>query len=159
LVNEFNVTINSTKKIIDTMVAQKMFSEEDKSVVTVSSVGGKSILYQQPESYAVAKAGIMALMNYYAVTLGPLGIRFNSVLPGMFIKPESKAFYDASEEKKVLEGAAPLGRMTNTDDIANVVEFFCNEKSYLVTGAQIVLDGGISLINQESLMMRKLLGK
>ena len=45
----------------------------------------------------------------------------------------------------------PLGRMATTQDIASVVEFLCGPGASFVTGQNIFVDGGVSLVSQEAL--------
>ena len=46
----------------------------------------------------------------------------------------------------------PVGRLTTADDVAAVVEFLCSKDAQAITGQVIVVDGGSSLINCESLI-------
>ncbi len=57
----------------------------------------------------------------------------------------------------MIENITPLGRMGEADDIANLVEFLCSPKSSFITGNTFFVDGGLSIIGQESIA-RDLLG-
>jgi len=46
----------------------------------------------------------------------------------------------------------PLGRMANSDDISNVIDFLISKKSSFITGQTLVVDGGLSLLTKESLI-------
>jgi NAD(P)-dependent dehydrogenase (short-subunit alcohol dehydrogenase family) len=59
--------------------------------------------------------------------------------------------------RKMIENITPLGRMGEADDIANLVEFLCSPKSSFITGNTFFVDGGLSIIGQESIA-RDLLG-
>ena len=59
--------------------------------------------------------------------------------------------------RKMIENITPLGRMGEADDIANLVEFLCSPKSSFITGNPFFVDGGLSIIGQESIA-RDLLG-
>ena len=97
-------------------------------------------------------------MRYYAVAYGNKGIRFNSILPSTLIKPENINFFTKDNKvRKMIENITPLGRMGEADDIANLVEFLCSPKSSFITGNTFFVDGGLSIIGQESIA-RDLLG-
>lgn len=92
------------------------------------------------------------MVRYYAVTLGPRRIRVNSVSPGTVLKDESKDFYLKNEQLyNLYKGIIPLGRMGTAEEVANVVAFLCSSKASFITGQNIVVDGGLSLIWQETL--------
>jgi len=57
----------------------------------------------------------------------------------------------------MIEKITPLGKMGNAKDIANIVEFLCSSKSSFLTGNSFMMDGGLSLVGQESIA-RNLLG-
>ena len=97
------------------------------------------------------------MVKFYAVNLGAKKIRFNSILPGTTIKPESTKFYKKHiKYKKISNNIIPLKRLGNVKDIANLVEFLCSDKASYITGQSIYLDGGLSLIGQET-VARKLI--
>lgn len=148
---ELNVSLTVTKNIIEKM-KDKFEKGKNNSIVAVSSIIAKFIGVEQPLSYHVAKAGLESLIRYYAATLGPQGIRVNSVSPGTFIKEESRRFYESdSKLQELYKKITPLGRMNTAKDIANVVSFLVSEKSAFVTGINIVVDGGISLHSHETM--------
>ncbi len=155
--NEIQISLTSTKRIIEYIASNKeMISPEDASVVFIGSIASKLVI-PQPLSYHIAKSGLETMAIYYAVTLAHLGMRFNVIVPGTIVKPESKAYYDDNTELKgVFENNVPAGRMTTSEDITNLVEFLCDPKSKMITGQKIVIDGGISLIGQEGLLIKKL---
>lgn len=155
--NEVQVSLTATKNIIDYLAEKPgRLAEDDKSIVMISSIASRMVIYQQQLSYHIAKSGLETMTNYYAVNLAPKGVRCNAVVPGTIRKEESAAFYDKNPAlKKLYADNIPLGRMVNTDDIADLVDFLCSEKSSMLTGQKIILDGGISLVGQESLLVKK----
>jgi len=97
-------------------------------------------------------AALEALMRYYVVAYGNKSIRFNCVLPSTLIKPENKNFFTKDNNvRNMIEKITPLNRMGTADDIANIVEFLCSQKSSFVTGSSIFMDGGVSLVGQENI--------
>ena len=148
---EIETTLSATKNIVET-IADHMAPNGDKAIVMVSSVFAKYVGEGQPASYHVAKAGLEQLMRFYAVNLGPKGIRCNGVAPFTFLKEESKQFY--IDNRKLMElyvGIIPLRRMATTEDSASAIAFLCSDRASFLTGQTIFIDGGLSLVWPESL--------
>jgi len=103
--------------------------------------------------YTPTKAGILSLMQSMAVSLGSNGIRCNALLPGTIRTQlnEEDLSADRTDEKGVkggkktyTEGRIPLGRIGETSDMVGPAVFLaCEELSGYVTGAQLLVDGGL----------------
>jgi NAD(P)-dependent dehydrogenase (short-subunit alcohol dehydrogenase family) len=127
----------------------------DKSIVVVGSIGAESILDEQPVGYHVAKAGMQQMVRYYALPLGHLGIRVNSVAPSTVLKERSKEFYLAHPELTGLyDSINPLGRMGTSQDVIDAIAFLCSSRASFITGQDLVVDRGASLRAPESLARR-----
>ena len=148
---EIETSLTATKNVIERLISE--FDDAgDKSIVIISSVAGHLVAEEQPVSYHVAKAGLNQMARYYAVALGPKGIRVNCVSPGTVLKDESKDFYLQNKPLYDLyRRITPLGRMGTPEEIANVIAFLCSPKASFITGQSIVVDGGLSLQWHESL--------
>lgn len=93
-------------------------------------------------SYAAAKAGIVNVTQAYAKLMAPWG-RANSVSPGTV-----RAGYwlrATKEELNMNLAVTPLKKLIEPEDIANAVLFLASEKSRMITGQNIIVDGGYSL--------------
>ncbi len=129
--------------------------EGDKGIVMVSSVFSKQVGEGQLASYHVAKAGLDQLMRYYAVNLGSKSIRSNGVTPFTFLKEESKSFYLSNLPlTEMYANIIPLRRMATTEDSANAINFLCSPSASFLTGQNITVDGGLSLVWPETLARR-----
>ncbi|SPO07129.1 related to short-chain alcohol dehydrogenase [Cephalotrichum gorgonifer] len=94
--------------------------------------------------YTPTKAGITSLMQSTACALGGYGIRCNALLPGTIRTQLNDE--DLKDEKKraYMEGRIPLGRTGVPKDMAGPAVFLaCDELSGYVTGAQLLVDGGL----------------
>jgi NAD(P)-dependent dehydrogenase (short-subunit alcohol dehydrogenase family) len=97
-------------------------------------------------AYAATKAGVRAMTRNLASELAPRRIRVNQVTPGATktpiwspMAPTGAAM--ASLEQRLSRGA-PLGRMSEVEDIARAVLYLASDDSLNVTGTEIVVDGG-----------------
>ena len=128
--------------------------KKNSSVVIISSVANRTILDDQTSSYHLTRGALEQLVKYYAVKLGKYKIRFNCLLPTKIIKPENEKFFYKNKKgksiKKLVEEITPLKTMGTAKDVANAVEFFTDDKSKFINGQSIVIDGGASLLSQES---------
>jgi len=99
--------------------------------------------------YSSSKAALNSVMRIAAVELAPRQIRVNSVSPGP-IATEIMNKIGLSEEQLAginqwLIGRIPLGKIGKSEDVAKMVTFFCGDDATYITGAEIVMDGGMSL--------------
>jgi len=123
------------------------------SIVNVSSVAAVGPGYS-PTTYAVAKAGVLHLTKCAATDLAQFGIRVNAVQPGFINTNIFTATMDipdaAKEQAKAMiaqmsSNAQPVARGGQSDDIAQAVAFLASEQAGFMTGASMVVDGGITL--------------
>ncbi len=129
-----------------------MAPKGDNALLMVSSVFAKYVGEGQGASYHVAKAGLEQLMRFYALNLGPKGIRCNGITPFTYLKEESRQFYLGNKKiTDVYESITPLRRMATTEDSANVIEYLCSTQASFLTGQNIIVDGGLSLVWPETL--------
>lgn len=148
---ELNVSLTATKTIIE-RTTHHFDDTDEKSIVIIDSLSGYLIGVEQPLSYHVGKAGLRQLARYYAVVLGPKGIRVNCISPCTILKAESKHFYlHNTKLMNLYKHIIPLGRMGTAKDISDIVEFLCSPSSSFITGQNIIADGGLSLLSQDTL--------
>ncbi len=97
------------------------------------------------EGYAavsIAKASLQSLVTYMAVEFARYGIKTNLVQAGITETPSLKRIPGS---EKLLEHAAdrnPLGRITHTADVANVIYLLCTDEGLWINGALLHVDGG-----------------
>lgn len=148
---EYTVSIRATSILIDEFKAQPL-TDDDRSVVIISSPADIKVALEQGVSYHVAKAGLSQMVRYYAVALGPRKIRVNGIKPAIVLKPRAKEYYDQHPELVTLfNRIIPLGRMGLPADIANAVIFLSSNKSNFITGHILNVDGGLSVHESASL--------
>jgi NAD(P)-dependent dehydrogenase (short-subunit alcohol dehydrogenase family) len=96
-------------------------------------------------SYAAGKAAVDQLVRVAADELGELGVRVNSVQPGMTRTPGTARAYDNPEMMAAFLAEQPIARHGEVDDIAQAVRYFAGPESSWVTGQLLSVDGGNTL--------------
>jgi NAD(P)-dependent dehydrogenase (short-subunit alcohol dehydrogenase family) len=92
-------------------------------------------------AYIASKGGIHSLAKALAVDLGSYGIRVNTLMPGPIKTERWDSLPPSLKERKLAR--APLGRIATYEDIANGAFFLASDLSADMTGAEIVIDGGL----------------
>ncbi len=93
--------------------------------------------------YTPTKAGVHSLMQSVAIALGPYGIRCNSVMPGAIATDINKDDWSDPDKRGYLNKRIPLGRFGQPEDVAKVVAFLASDMASYVTGASLLVDGGL----------------
>ncbi|KAI2609218.1 3-oxoacyl-reductase [Hypoxylon sp. NC1633] len=94
--------------------------------------------------YTPTKAGVLSLMQSCAVALGPHGIRCNALLPGTIRTQLNDEDLADDTKRGYMEGRIPLGRTGDPRDMAGPAVFLASDElSGYVTGAQLLVDGGL----------------
>jgi NAD(P)-dependent dehydrogenase (short-subunit alcohol dehydrogenase family) len=99
--------------------------------------------------YSSSKAALNAVMRIAAVELAPRKIRVNSVSPGpTATEILNKVGFDADQLKQVNQwmiDRVPLKKIGKAEDVGKMVAYFCGGAASFITGAEVVMDGGMSL--------------
>ncbi|WP_448105362.1 SDR family oxidoreductase [Pedobacter panaciterrae] len=130
-------------------VLAHMKAQESGSIVNIASiygvVGNDFTIYEgyggtSPAAYAAIKGGIINLSRYLASYYGKFNIRVNCVSPGGIKDNQHPSFIERYEEK------SPLKRMGRAEEISPAVTFLLSEEASFVTGHNLMVDGGWSII-------------
>ena len=149
---EIQTSLTGTRSLIELLVGK--FNLRNAAIVIVSSVNASLISKHLPLGYHVAKAGLNQIVRYYAVALGSRGIRVNSVSPGTFLKEESRdAVLSNAKLVALYQRIVPLARIGTADEVVDAVTFLAGSRSSFITGQNLVVDGGLSLVFQEALAL------
>jgi len=133
-----------------------MIEQKNGVIINISTYAARQPIWEMTMTYSAAKAALNAYTKALANEVGPKGIRVNAVSPGVvktpmmmeFIKNIAGSSNISVDEafKSVLSrvGEVPLGRMAEPEEIANLVAFLASPKAAYITGANYLVDGGIS---------------
>jgi 3alpha(or 20beta)-hydroxysteroid dehydrogenase len=108
------------------------------SIVNISSIAGATGHY--PAAYTASKWALGGLSRVASLELGRLGIRVNTVLPGIIDTPMGADVPSAIRDLVVND--IPLGRRGTPDDVAPLIVFLISDESSFISGAEIPVDGG-----------------
>lgn len=126
----------------------KLFVEDSMAgkIVFLGSWAAHAVHANLP-AYSVSKAAIRMLCQSMALEYAAWGIRVNEIAPGYVNAGLSKLVWAQNPNMQdVAASVVPLGEIIEAEEVAQQVLWVCSEKSKHMTGASIVLDGGLSLI-------------
>jgi NAD(P)-dependent dehydrogenase (short-subunit alcohol dehydrogenase family) len=124
---------------------------DGSSVVTLTSVAGKTGAIPEVTVYAAAKAGVMSLTRSFGLANAARGVRVNSVLPGIIDTPMQDRFLALNAPLRGMTpeqlnaerlAATPMKRAGTPDEAAEVILFLLSPRSSYLTGQVINVAGG-----------------
>lgn len=123
---------------------------EGGAIVNVGSIGGKFGVAGRA-IYPASKAALMQLTKNQAMDLAQRGIRVNSVSPGWTWSDPLAAMSGGSRERadRASANTHPLGRAGDAEEVAAAVLFLCTPASSWITGADLPVDGGYSMLGPD----------
>jgi len=129
--------------------SEQMIAQGSGNIINVASIYGivapdfqiyEGTNMTNPSEYAAIKAGIIGLTRYLASYFARHNIRVNCISPGGIFNDQPEAFVERYRER------TPLGRMAKPDDFAGGLVYLASDASSYVTGHNLVIDGGWSII-------------
>jgi len=142
---ELQMKVNMTSVFLGTRAAlPAMQAAGGGSIVNISSVAGL-VGIPFTGAYAASKGGIRLFSKTVAMEHAKENIRCNSVHPGViWTKIQEVAMRDNPAGFEALNKSLPMGRMGRPEDVAQCVLFLASDESSYVTGAELVVDGGMT---------------
>jgi NAD(P)-dependent dehydrogenase (short-subunit alcohol dehydrogenase family) len=137
-------TFNCCKAVIPHMV-----SREYGKIVNIGSITGPITVYRYSAAYAASKGAVSALTKALSLEFGEHNITVNTILPGDIDTDNSPwrpqdGPRDLSIFAKHLR--PPISRPCMPEEIADLALFLCTDESRFITGTDIVIDGGITIV-------------
>lgn len=125
------------------LVIPSMRAQGKGAIVTMSSISG---LRGDPGwgAYNAAKAAVISLTQTLAWEEGTNGIRVNAVCPGPIASPRMIASLDDPGFAARYDDACAIGRMGRPEEVAAAIAFLASDEASFVSGAHLVVDGGLT---------------
>jgi NAD(P)-dependent dehydrogenase (short-subunit alcohol dehydrogenase family) len=139
-----DVNLNSVFYGTRRAVAAMRKAGQGGSIVNISSVAG---LFGVPAcgAYAASKGGVRIFSKAIALETARDRIRINTVHPGMILtNMQGVAEQDNADNYDATLALVPMGFMGEPDDIANMNLFLASDEAKYITGAEFVVDGGMT---------------
>ncbi|KOS68723.1 3-alpha-hydroxysteroid dehydrogenase [Lysinibacillus contaminans] len=148
--NMLDVTVEEYRRIVEInqvsvflgmkTVASSMMKAGGGSIVNISSMNG---LVGGAIGYTDTKFAVRGMTKAAALNLAPMGIRVNSVHPGviatpMIVQEDTKAAVEAFAK------SIPLKRLAESEEVSKMVLFLASDESSYSTGSEFVIDGGLT---------------
>jgi NAD(P)-dependent dehydrogenase (short-subunit alcohol dehydrogenase family) len=122
--------------------ARRMAVAGGGSIVSITSINGM-VPGPNAGAYGASKAALNIICQQMSIEWAPLGIKVNTVAPGVVDDGMSAAIHDDAGFRSRRLAQIPAGRFASGDDIANAVLFLCSPEADYITGHQLVVDGGV----------------
>jgi glucose 1-dehydrogenase len=111
-------------------------------IINISSVH-EELPFPHFTSYCMAKGGLKMMMRNLAIELGDCGITVNNIAPGAIETPINRNMLQDPQKVSALMANIPMRRLGKTGDVAGVAVFLASSEADYITGATIVVDGGL----------------
>ncbi|MCC0001970.1 MAG: SDR family oxidoreductase [Methylobacteriaceae bacterium] len=133
------------------ILAPRMAAQGGGAIVNISSIAGVRHLGHDLAAYAASKAALQQYSKVVAVRYAPQNVRINTVIPGLMFTPlvrvrlaPQQAGGDAEALIAKRHAKPPMGRMGDAWDVAYAALYLASDEARYVTGAEIMVDGGLS---------------
>jgi NAD(P)-dependent dehydrogenase (short-subunit alcohol dehydrogenase family) len=100
--------------------------------------------------YSVSKAAVIMLTQTLAQELGPSNIQVNAIAPGVIKTRFSSVLWQTESIAQGIQASTPLGRFGEVDDLTGAALYLASSASDYMTGAVLVIDGGINVVGLAS---------
>ncbi|PZN14077.1 MAG: 3-oxoacyl-ACP reductase [Proteobacteria bacterium] len=147
---QFDVNVRyvflTCKHVIPIMVRQG-----GGSIVNLSSIAALAHFGPEVVAYSTAKAGLIQFTRVTAVRYAPNNVRCNIIVPGLMDTPlvehrlaGERSGGDVEALRRRRNSQPPMGRMGTAWDVAYAALFLASDEARYITGAELVVDGGLS---------------
>ena len=115
------------------------------AIVHISSIHAEAVRAGGAD-YCSAKAGLTNLVRTLAVEEAANGVRVNAIEPGMILTPMNSHAMEDAAYRQSLEKNIPMGRAGTAEEIGRIAHWLASDDASYMTGAIVVADGGLSLL-------------
>ncbi|MDP6056574.1 MAG: SDR family oxidoreductase [Dehalococcoidia bacterium] len=125
-------------------VARAMDQSGGGAIINLASMAAKQGSGSYGSAYSYSRGGMLNFSMSAALQLSGMGIRVNTIMPGWIHTPFTDYLYTDPEQSKFRTDRVPLGRWGKPEDIAGGILFIASDDASYITGAELLMDGGVS---------------
>ena len=138
-----------TQALIGPLRAAAVQRHRPSKVINVASVDGLFVNPQETYSYGASKAAVIMLTKRMALKLAPDQVMVSAIAPGAFPSDMNVA---ARDQGDAIAKTIPSGRVGVDEDMAGAAIYLASKAGDYVSGAVVVVDGGVTLVNASASM-------
>ena len=144
---EYDIQMNCNVKSSYLLMKKYSKAMKEKGWGRIVTIGSVNQYNNHPELslYGVSKAAQFKMVQNVAPQLAPFGITVNNVAPGAISTPRNEEALSDKEFRQKVENSIPCGYIGMPEDISPAVLLLCSDEGRYITGAEIKVDGGMSL--------------
>jgi NAD(P)-dependent dehydrogenase (short-subunit alcohol dehydrogenase family) len=124
-------------------VLPTMIAKNKGKIVNIGSTAAIRMTFFGSADYTVSKHGVAGLTQHLAWEVAAYRINVNAVCPGAVLTPLMEQHTSAEFREQVEKRLIPLGRMCTIDEIGESVSFLSSDRSDMITGQLLAVDGGL----------------
>lgn len=135
--------------LLTSQLLRKKKLQKKSSIVLIASISGVCMANTGEGPYAATKAALAGYTKTAAFELAAQGTRVNTICPGLVptdILTLSNEMFSEDQLKETMYGRYPLRRVGTPEDIANGAIYLLSDASSWVTGINLVIDGGYTVV-------------
>jgi glucose 1-dehydrogenase len=138
-----NINLKGAIFASQAFVQHRMAEKKPGKIINLSSVH-EELPFPHFTPYCASKGGMKMMMRNLSIELAPYGITVNNIAPGAIETPINTALLNDPVKLKALLENIPLGRLGQVGDVGGVAAFLASSDADYITGATIVVDGGLT---------------
>jgi 2-deoxy-D-gluconate 3-dehydrogenase len=138
------INLNSTFFVSQIAGREMIKAKHGGKIISIASQAGL-VAIDKHVAYSASKAGLISMTKSLAYEWGKFGIQVNAISPTATETPLIQGYWDQEEIKKEALENTPAGRYCKPEEVAALALFLASESSNMITGANILIDGGYTI--------------